>query len=341
MKKDMRQQPSPEPQFSQGFISVINAALGKSIVSYLILVLLTTFLLSGCRTIQAELPEGDQPAPDALHGCREDEYSAGIERIGVLKSTDLGNTWRFIGHTCFHSPDLIPVDPSPLFTNGELVLYFLDILTLNRSNVEPTIYRATTSDGLEFTDPISVIFFSDNIITDPYILQLAERSYLMYIGRPSEPVGILSASSTDGLKFILNSTSTIAEGGTPGAIALPDNRVRLFVATPEGIISYISADSVDFSKEPGVRIPPSGIRITDPHPILLKNGSYMMSFVVHPQGEYQTEQERLASMEIHLAASQDGYSWKINPATIGQGSVPGLVETADGSLYIYYVNVIY
>ncbi len=271
--------------------------------------------------------------------CGEDEYSAGFERIGVLSSTDGGNTWTFLGNACFHAPELIPVDPSPLANDSEVALYFLDLKTLDQqAGAERVIYRAENRDGLTFSQPEPVFAFGEDI-TDPYVVQLAGSGYRMYLMHPIEPADIISASSQDGLVFTLDDGYRTTMGAIPGALLLPDGRVRLFVAgDPRGITSLVSPDGLTFTMEEGVRIPLDGIRTTDPHPIQLRAGGYLMVYTVHRDGDYADEQARLAAIEIRIASSADGFTWTVDPTPIAYGSVPGLVETADGTLYIYYVD---
>jgi hypothetical protein len=281
--------------------------------------------LAGCQ--------GDKSA------CGEDEYSAGFERIGVLRSTDGGGTWTFLGDACFHAPELIPVDPSPLANGSGIALYFLDLKTLGQQTAaQRVIYRAESSDGLEFSQPEPVFLFGENV-TDPYVLQLSGGGYRMYLMHPIQPADIISATSRDGLSFTLDEGYRTKEGAIPGALLLPDGRVRLFVAgDPRGITSFVSTDGLTFTMEDGVRIPLDGISTTDPHSIQLRAGGYMMVYTVHREGNYSDEQARLAAIEIRIASSADGFTWTVNPTLITYGSVPGLVETADGTLYIYYVD---
>jgi hypothetical protein len=286
---------------------------------------LVVFALAGCQPVEV--------------GCAENEYSAGFERVGVLRSTDGGASWTFLGDACFHAPQLIPVDPSPQVSASGVVLYFLDLKTLNQQvGTERVIYRAESSDGVEFGQPEPAFLFGENI-TDPYILRLGDGRYRMYLMHLSEPPDIISATSRDGLVFALDEGYRTKEGAIPGALLLPDGRVRLFVAgDPRGITSLVSPDGLIFTMEEGARIPMEGIRTTDPHPIPLKAGGFMMVYTTHREGNYADEQARLAAIEIRTARSSDGFNWTVDPRPIAYGSVPGLVETADGTLYVYYVD---
>jgi hypothetical protein len=283
------------------------------------------FLLAGCQGKNAT--------------CDENEYSAGFERVGVLRSMDGGASWTFLGDACFHAPELIPVDPSPLPTSSGIALYFLDLKSLNQpTGSARVIYRAESSDGLAFTLPQPVFRFGETI-TDPYILQIGDGSYRMYLQHIAEVEDIISATSREGMDFELDERSRTRDGASPGALLLPDGRIRLFVAgDPRGIRSLISYDGLNFQMEDGIRIPADGISVTDPHPIQLQSGSYLMVYTVHPDGVYADEQARLAAIEIHISSSDDGLDWKLSPTTIGYGSVPGLVEVPGGDLYIYYVD---
>jgi len=282
-------------------------------------------MLAGCQ--------GNQAA------CGENEYSAGFERIGVLRSTNGGGSWTFLGDACFHAPELIPVDPSPLQTSSGIALYFLDLKSLNQpSGSKRVIYRAESKDGLDFTLPQPVFQFGETI-TDPYILQIGEDSYRMYLQHHAGVEDIISATSSAGMPFRLDAGSRTKDGAIPGALLLPDGRVRLFASgDPQGIRSLISNDGLAFQMEEGIRVPSNGINIADPHPIQLQSGGYLMVYTAHPDGVYADEQARLAAIEIHISSSDDGLVWRSNPATLAYGSVPGLVEARGGDLYIYYVD---
>jgi hypothetical protein len=254
------------------------------------------------------------------------------ERIGVLRSTDHGATWTFIGYASFNAPTLIPVDPSPLATDNGIALYFLDLAGLGKPAGTPrVIYRAVTTDALLFTPPVQAFSYPEDM-TDPYVLQMPNEScrlYLQAVGR-----GIISASSSDGLEFTLEDGERSIDGGTPGALVTPDGDIRLFFAGESGISSALSGDGLTFVSEQGERIPKGSYRlIADPHPIRLQSGSYLMSYIRVPSAG-----EPPLDNEMRLAGSIAGFDWTENPVSLRLGANPGLVETADGTLYIYFVD---
>jgi hypothetical protein len=272
--------------------------------------------------------------------CGEHEYSASFERIGVLRSTDGGATWTALGDACFHALELVPVDPSPVADESGITLYFLDLHSLGQEGIPRQIYRSTSKDGVAWSAPEVVFGFGENI-TDPYVLRLADGSYRMYLMHPVEPADIISAWSSDGRSFTLEAGARTTAGAIPGAVLLPDGRVRLFVAgDPRGITSLISEDGLNFSAEEGVRIPAGGARTTDPHPIALDGGGYLMVYDVQPRPDtdYPDEPTRLNAIEIHLARSDDALTWTVDPTPIAFGSVPSVVETSDGTLFLFYVD---
>ncbi len=315
-------------------------------LAHLVCAVLIPVLLAGCSSPAAIPADAGATADGNTRGCRDDEYSASYERIGVLHSTDHGATWSFLGDACFHAPTLVPVDPSPLAVEGSgIALYFLDLATLGKGNSSRVIYRAMTPDGVEFDKPVPAYFLDNEDMTDPYVLRMPDathRMYMMRFGAPDGGVaGIGSALSSDGRMFTTEPGLRTQEGGVPGATLLPDNRVRMFVAGPDGIESLVSPDGLTFTKDSGVRIPPSGVRSTDPHPIRLRAGGYLMVYAVYPVGDFANDIERIAAIEIHLASSTDATTWITNPTPIGHGGVAALVEAADGTLFVYFVDFSY
>jgi hypothetical protein len=258
-------------------------------------------------------------------------YGEHGERMGMIESTDHGATWQFKGHADFHASSLNPVDPSALVDNGLLVFYFFDLNSLGTDTA--VVYRSVATDGtgLDFSPPAKA-FQMPGFFTDPMVVKMQNGKYRMYLHGKN---AILSASSDSGFVFIRDPGDRTSTGGVPGALVLPDGKVRLFVCG-QGITSLISDNGLDFTQEPGVRIPiPSGAAVVaDPNPIRIADGTYRMAYKVGPPG--QSEIPDLD--EVHFAESQDGYSWTPGSVSLVTGSVPTLVELPDGRMRIYYVD---
>lgn len=279
---------------------------------------LSILLLTVCATL-----------PIAHAGeCTQAEWGPGLERVGVYRSIDGGATWTRLTPVCLHDPALVPADPSPIAVAGGVALYVLDLQSLN--SLPSIIYRAFSADGFSFSSPVAA-FSTNEQITDPYVLAMP-GGFRMYL---QSTRGILSAWSSDGITFVADPGIRTTAGGVPGALRLPDGRVRLFVGGissdgVHGIISLISDNGLDFTLESGARIASSAsIKAANPHPIGLPNGTYLMAYA----GVTATP---LAD-ELHLATSTDGFSWTAGPA-VGIANMPGLVLTADGTLLTYYVD---
>jgi hypothetical protein len=297
-------------------------------------VTLVAVIFVGCGSPSAApaLPGQSAGQPST---CRDNERSS----LGVLRSTDHGATWTFLGNACIQGlKNIIPADPTPLVIDGRIVLYFLDLKTLTNDQTTTTqriIYRATLIDGVNFDQP-QPAYIQTRDIVDPFVLRMPNSTYRMYIA--SDPEGIISAMSKDGLGFTRENGVRSTAGGMPGASLLPDNRVRLFLAGgndgQDGILSQISNDGLNFTMEIGVRIPAPANSIADnPQPIRLADGSYLMLYQTRDKKrEGRPEWEA----EIHLATSTDGFNWASNPKILEYGGTSCVVEAADGTLYIYY-----
>lgn len=263
--------------------------------------------------------------------CEETGYSSGVERIGVMQSTDGGTTWTRLGYACFHRPDLLPVDPSPIEADGKIVLYFLDLNTLSGpATGSKVIYRADSEDGLDFTEPTVAFSTTEAQITDPCVIRTPEGRYRMYI---SAGGSTLSAISDDGRSFTEEQGMRSTVGGVPGALTLPDDSVRLFVCG-DGIISLTSENGLDFTQDTGARLSSDdGSILCDPHPIPLSTGGYLMTFKSRPPGEMGPQGDL-----TYLATSDDAMTWIAGTSPVTTGSVPAVVQRTDGTLLVYYVD---
>lgn len=277
------------------------------------------------------LPPGAQP-PEATgqpSTCSRGEPSI----LGVLRSTDHGATWTSLGNACLPDSTVGAVDPTGLLIDGQIVLYFVDIVHLNQP-VPQVIYRATSTDGVNF-DMLQPAYTQPRTMVDPFVLRMPDGSFRLYVRSDQE--GIISAVSSDGLAFTREDGVRSSVGDVPGALLLPDNRVRLFVCNGM-IISYISSDGLNFTEESGVRIPAdSNTVVHNPQPIQLNDGSYLMLFSLHDK-KYNGQADPWTFTETHLATSTDGYNWTANPTVIGFGGTSCAVEMPDATLYVYYVN---
>jgi hypothetical protein len=283
---------------------------------------------AGTDELGYEVGDGRGGSDDATVTVTVGEYGTGVERIGMVESTDRGATWELRGHALFHAPTLEPVDPSVMLDNGAVVLYFLDLMTIQPSSDTAVIYRteATDDSGLEFSQPTRAFDLS-GILTDPAVVRLPGGAYRMYVQNADS---IISATSPDGRSFTRDQGIRTYAGGVPGAQVLPDGRVRLYVSGPAGITSLISDDGLAFSEEPGVRIPGAGA----PSPILSADGAYRMSCAV--AGDPTPWQD-----ETYFAESPDAFAWTVAQDPVVKGSVPTLVELPDGRLRIYFVDFNY
>ena len=309
-----------------------------------ICILLLISLVAGCKPTSApaldtiNLP----PNPAAVNinprGCAEDEYSASNERIGVMKSTNGGESWKFLGHACFHTPELAPVDIDPILIDGSLSLYFVDFMSF-ASGMIRTAYRAFTSDGVLFSQPVPVYTSTTEQFTDPYVLRMNNGDLIMYM---SDVGGIrVTVSKDQGATF--TSIGMVSIGlSVPGALLLPDGRVRLFGGTQAPGLDIFAANSPDglsnfiLDTLPTIKRD-SADMVSDAHPIPLRRGGYLMAYKVRPSGAGDDPVKDL----VYLARSEDGHRWMPGASSIVKGSVPSILELPDGTLLLYYVDFNY
>jgi hypothetical protein len=262
----------------------------------------------------------------------------GTDTMGVLRSTDHGATWTPLGHAHMQNSSILAADATGFRSNGHIVLYFVDFGHLGQP-VPQTVYRATSPDGVSFDTP-QPVYTQPLAMVDPFVLQVSDDLFRAYI--PSAEEGIISAVSNDGLTFTREDGVRVGfgEGGMPGALLLPDNRVRLFVNGANdgqaGIFSLISDDGLNFTLESGMRIPaPDGFIVNDAQPIHLLDGGYLMLYQML-DAELMDQPEPWTYTELRLATSVDALNWTVDPRVIGYGGTSCIVETVDRTLFIYY-----
>jgi hypothetical protein len=294
-------------------------------------ILITTLFFAGCARTTQNITPTSQASTSSGNGSSS---------LGVLRSTDHGATWTYLGKTYMQNSTVWAVDPTGFTIDSRIVLYFVDFGHLNQP-VPQNIYRATSVDGVNFDTPQLVYTQADTMV-DPFVLPMPDGSFRLYV--PSGQEGIISAVSRDGLEFTREVGVRIRfrDGGMPGALLLPDNRVRMFVNGDkdgqEGIFSLISNDGLNFAIESGMRIPaPVGFLVIDPQPIQLSDGRYLMLYQIF-DAKRMDQPAPWTFQEIRLATSTDAFNWTVNPTVIGLGSTSCIVEAADGTLFIYYVN---
>ena len=114
-------------------------------------------------------------------------------------------------------------------------------------------------------------------ITDPEVLQVREE-WLMFLFRGQET---LLARSKDGLNFTLDQTFSLQIGGVPGAVELPNEKVRIFAAGRDGILSAVFNPGSGLSPviERGVRIlGGNAMIVADPACVQRLDGTYYLIF---------------------------------------------------------------
>lgn len=276
-----------------------------------------------------------QTPPGQPSDCSGNDLSP----LGILRSADRGATWTFLGNACMKNSTVWAVDPTGFVVDGRVVLYFVDFDSLAKP-VPQVIYRATSVDGVNFDAP-QPAYSQTRMMVDPVVLRMADGSFRLYV--PSHQEGIISAVSSDGFAFTRENGVRITDGGMPAALLLPDNRVRMFLNGMKdgqaGIFSMISSDGLDFAAENGMRIsaPADNIVVNNAQPIRLTDGSYLMLYQLH-DAQFTDRPAPWTYTEIHIATSTDGFNWTANPTVIAYGGTACVVETADGVLFVYYVN---
>lgn len=217
-----------------------------------------------------------------------------------------------------------------------------------------TISSSISQDGLAFTkEPgirISSGTGSELVVCDPTIVDLPDgRVRMYYKGADSMNPGpgqsvhkIFSAISSDGLTFqregLRIDSETNGDNGwasVPDAVMLPDGRVRLYYVTAggmeHGIGSAISSDGLNFTKEPGLRVP----SLVDP--ALVKIGDKYVLFAA-------SIDERFGGLPkgIYYAQSSDGITFGEPVIVFQENNVydPTVLKIDDNTIRVFYGKVV-
>ncbi len=212
------------------------------------------------------------------------EGAAVTEGIGVGTSDDGGATWRRERVRIEGLAARVKaVDPDPfLLPDGRIRLYyFASAAPAGAAPADPAraegpheVRSAVSSDGLRFVEEPGVRFAREGL-TDPDVIRLPDGRFRMFfpVHAGRDAGSVLSATSADGLAFAEDPGVRHPSPAIPGALALPDGRVRLYVNGRGGIVSRISDDGLAFRDEPGVRVAdPEGRLLADPGPARLPDG---------------------------------------------------------------------
>lgn len=220
----------------------------------------------------------------------------GQEKISYASSTD-GRNWSEAIPTVFEGKRNKGgiVDPSVVeLPDGKIRLYFFGPETTSgdpaKQEGDHVIYSAISSDGIHFQVEDGDCFKLPRI-TDPEVVYV-DGEWLMFLSRGRET---LLARSNDGLNFILDEDFSLNIGGVPGAVVLPNGKVRIF-ACSMGIVSAIY--------DPKTKKPPvveggyrlqgqQGTIVADPSPIYRLDGSYYLIFKKNIPGQGSMPIKRL------------------------------------------------
>lgn len=122
---------------------------------------------------------------------------------------------------------------------------------------------------------------------DPDIIKLADGTYRLYLGEEPETAGnsldIFSATSADGKTWTVNETPVIRGGTFPDAVQLIDGKIRITYQSAGTLVSALSQDGVNFTKEGGARItselPTEAENVRAPTTIRLPDGTFRLVYV--------------------------------------------------------------
>lgn len=189
---------------------------------------------------------------------------------------------------------------------------------------------------------------------DPTVLP-TQNGYIMYLNNFSvQPATYEAHVSTDGVTWTKTtaklpnaSTGRAVRFGTQTRLYYPDVTPIRPTDPPASILSAISSDGLNFTKESGTRVDPlSGYYVEGPTVFQLKDSTYRMLF---SENDLKSAEKRIS--KIWGASSSDGLTWtrdssptleadgkveKLPSADWPQALHPFVLTRSDGSYLMFY-----
>ncbi len=201
-----------------------------------------------------------------------------------------------------------------------------------------TIYSATSTDGINFTEDPGVRFSYDTGgqfgITDPDVVRMNDGSWLMFI---SMGQSLLKGTSPDSSgTFTCDASFNWNQGGVPGSYNF-GGTIRTFVTFGDEIHAAVYDETSDNLNYVGVALNKPSVGAVQSPSIIKVDDTYYMIYLYRPSAVADPREH-----EIYIATSLDGISWTQHAQNrfICNGSVPGAVYYNE-AIYIYYCGVKY
>ncbi len=253
-----------------------------------------------------------------------------------LITTDGGQTWAQNFSPVTNMSTKGGVDPEAFVgVDGKVWIYYFgsnntrgDPARNQPDNTWRILLAKSADNGATFVE--KGLSYSENEgLTDPFVLQLEDGSYRMYISRGAS---VFSALSKDGRDFSVENGLRVREGrgGVPGALLLDDGSTVIFVCRRNGIYRAVSEDGLEFVDFELALEAPNGKMICDPSPEKVKKDLYVMAYKEKPEDVRGPRQDY-----VRIATSKDGLEWHKRKGVAGSGSVPALLVFDESNWKIF------